>query len=109
MFYIDPTGDGKEEAAVIIQTGRGTSLNNYDIHVVQIEDLSEIEVQSYEDIAAKEIESIVFLKDDGTLAVTVKVHGREYEFVHNFDSAPAYNQDGHGFGGVVVYSLENHK
>lgn len=109
VFYTDVTGDGKEEAVVIIQTGRGTGLDNFDIHVVNAQDLSEIKVQSYEDIVASQIESHVAKNDDGTLAITVKTQGKEYNFNYNFDPAPDYIQDELGFGGTVIYALENQK
>ncbi|WP_339180332.1 hypothetical protein MHB43_30545 [Paenibacillus sp. FSL H8-0317] len=62
IFYTDLTGDGKEEAVVIIQTGKGTGLDSFDIHVVNAEDLSEIKVQKYEDIVNDQIESHVAKK-----------------------------------------------
>ena len=48
--------------AIIIQTGRGTGLNHYEIHVVNGEDLSEMNVQHYEDIVAHTIESTITKK-----------------------------------------------
>ncbi|MEB2299308.1 hypothetical protein LAV72_06680 [Lysinibacillus xylanilyticus] len=107
LFYTDLTNDGKEEAVIIIQTGRGTGLDNYDIHVINVEDLSEIKVQSYEDIVANEIKSKVVKNDDGTLTITAKAQGKESKFDYDFDPAPNLNQDELSFGGVVVYALEN--
>ena len=109
LFYTDLTNDNKEEAVVIIQTGRGTGLNNYDIHVINVEDLSEIKVQSYEDIVANEIKSKVVKNDDGTLTITATAQGKESKFDYDFDPAPNLNQDELAFGGVVVYTLENQK
>ncbi|WP_433748789.1 hypothetical protein [Paenibacillus amylolyticus] len=109
VIYTDVTGDGKEEAVVIIQTGRGTELNNYDIHVVSAEDLSEIKVQSYEEIVANQIETHVAKKGDGTLTISVKAQGKEYDFNYGFDPASDYKQDSLAFGGVNIYSLENQK
>lgn len=109
IFYTDLTGDGKEEAVVIIQTGRGTGLDNFDIHVVNSEDLSEIKVQNYEDIVADQIKSQVSKNDDGTLAITVNVQGTESKFNYSTDPSPDYKQDELAFGGVVIYSLENQK
>lgn len=62
LFYTDLTNDHKEEAVIIIQTGRGTGLNHYEIHVVNGEDLSEMNVQHYEDIVAHTIESTITKK-----------------------------------------------
>lgn len=109
VYYTDVTGDRKEEAVIIIQTGRGTGLNNYDIHVVSAEDLSEIKVQSYEEIVADQIETHVAKKGDDTLAISVKAQGKEYNFNYGFDPAPDQKQDSLGFGGVYIYSLENQK
>ncbi|MNJ42619.1 hypothetical protein D3C77_375910 [compost metagenome] len=109
VFYTDLTGDGKEEAAVIIQTGRGTGLDTYDIHAIKADDLSEIKVQSAEDIVAQEIESRVVKNDNGTLAITVKTQGKEYNFDSSFDPAPEHNQEKLNFGGVIIYYLENQK
>ncbi|MGG4145423.1 hypothetical protein ABEW34_20135 [Paenibacillus algorifonticola] len=107
--YTDLTGDGKEEAIIIIQTGKGTGLNNYDIHVVNAEDFSEIKVQNYEDIVADQIDSHVAKNGDGTLAITVKTQGKEYNFNFDYDPAPDYKQEELAFGGVVIYTLENQK
>ncbi|WP_405154540.1 hypothetical protein [Paenibacillus sp. FSL K6-0108] len=109
VFYTDVTGDGKEEAVIIIQTGRGTGLNNYDIHVVSAEDLSEIKVQSYEEIVADQIETHVTKKDDDTLAISVKAQGKEYSFNYESDPVPNQKKDSLGFGGVYIYSLENQR
>ncbi|MFJ7372580.1 hypothetical protein ACIQV0_04340 [Lysinibacillus capsici] len=109
LFYTDLTNDHKEEAAIIIQTGRGTGLNHYEIHVVNGEDLSEMNVQHYEDIVAHTIESTITKKDDGTLAITMKAQGKESTFDYDFDPAPDINQAQLAFGGVVIYTVENQK
>ncbi|MBG9453118.1 hypothetical protein ABE61_03325 [Lysinibacillus sphaericus] len=109
LFYTDLTNDNKEEAVVIIQTGRGTGLDNYDIHVINVEDFLEIKVQSYEDIVANEIKSKVVKNDDGTLTITATAQGKESRFDYDFDPAPNLNQDELAFGGVVIYTLENQK
>ncbi|MEC0125910.1 hypothetical protein [Paenibacillus pabuli] len=109
IFYTDLTGDGKEEAVVIIQTGRGTGLDHFDIHVVDAEDLSEIKVQKYKDIVAEQIESHVAKNNDGSLTITVKAQGKESKLDYGTDPAPDYKQDELAFGGVVIYSLEDQK
>ncbi|WP_425607856.1 hypothetical protein [Paenibacillus amylolyticus] len=109
VFYTDLTGDGKEEAVIIIQTGKGTGLDNFDIHVVNSEDLTEIKVQSYEEIVAEQIETHVAKKGDGTLAISVKAQGKEHNFNYGFDPVPDHKQDSLGFGGVYIYFLENQK
>ncbi|MDR9743830.1 hypothetical protein P4H27_05335 [Paenibacillus taichungensis] len=109
LYYTDLTGDGKEEAVIIIQTGRGTGLDNYEIHVVNSDNLSEIKVQRYEDIVAEHIESRISKNDDGTLAITVNSQGQVGNFNYDFNPAPDYHQGELAFGGVVIYTLDNHK
>ncbi|WP_315794642.1 hypothetical protein [Paenibacillus sp. BIC5C1] len=109
LFYTDLTGDGKEEAVIIIQTGRGAGLDNYEIHVVNSDNLSKIKVQRYEDIVAEHIDSRVSKNDNGTLAITVNSQMQVDNFNYDFDPAPDYHQDELSFGGVVIYTLDNHK
>ncbi|KOS64127.1 hypothetical protein FJQ98_12940 [Lysinibacillus agricola] len=108
VFYTDVTGDGNEEAVIIIKTGNGTGLDTDEIHVVN-KDLTEIKVQGYEDIVANNIESNVVKNDNGTLGITVKVQGKEHNFDYEFDPAPDLQQDQLAFGGIIIYFLENQK
>lgn len=106
VFYTDLTGDGQEEAVIIIQTGRGTGLSLYEIHVVDAKDATEIQVQGYEDIVAEQIESHVTQQADGTLGIRVKTQGQEYKLEYPLDAATTVDQEELYFGGVVLYSLE---
>lgn len=108
VFYIDMTEDGDEEAVIIIQTGRGTGLDNYDIHVVN-QDLQEIKVPHYEEIVTQHIESHVVKKDHETLNITGKALGKEYHFDYHIEPELALQQDELGFGGITIYYLENQK
>lgn len=108
VFYTDLTGDGKEEAVILINTGRGTGLDTFDIHVLNAKDLTEIKVQNYEEIVAGQIETHV-VKNDDTLAITVKTKEKEYKFNSNVVLPPNYKQDKLAFGGVVIYELDNQK
>ncbi|MFB5676425.1 hypothetical protein ACE3NQ_08490 [Paenibacillus terreus] len=109
VFHTDLTSDGKPEAIIIINTGRGTGFNTYDIHILNAEDLSEIKVQNYEEIVNSQIETHVAKNGDDTLAIKVKAQGKEYNFNYDHDPAPNFNQEELAFGGVVIYELENQK
>ncbi|MNW25006.1 hypothetical protein D3C74_17380 [compost metagenome] len=109
VFYTDLTGDGQEEAVIIIQNGRGTGLSTYEIHVVDAKDATEIQVQGYEDIVAEQIESHITQQDDGTLGITMKTQDQEYKLEYPLDAATTVEQEKLFFGGVVIYSLEGQK
>jgi ferredoxin-fold anticodon binding domain-containing protein len=109
VFYTDVTGDGKEEAVIILNKGKGTGLSIDELHVLNSEDLSEIKVRNFEDIVADQIETHVAKNDDDTLAIKVKTQGKEHDFIFDYDPSPNYNQDELAFGGVVYYELENQK
>ena len=49
------------------------------------------------------------LKNDGTLAITIKAQGKESTFDYDFDPAPDIKQAQLAFGGVVIYTVENQK
>ena len=66
-------------------------------------------VQHYEDIVAHHIESTITKNNDGTLAITMKVQGKESTFDYDFDPAPDVNQAQLAFGGVIVYTVANQK
>lgn len=107
VLYTDLTGDGKEEAVVIIQTAKGTQLDNYDIHVLNSKDLSEIKVQDFKEIVSQNIKSQVAKNNDGTLSITVETQGKEQKFKYNFDPSPDYNQSELGFGAIIIYYIED--
>lgn len=108
IFYTDVTTDGKKEAVIILNKGKGTGLSIDEVHVLKSEDLSEIKVQSYEEIVTNQIETSVTKKNDNTLAIKVKAQGKEYEFSYEIPNED-FNQDKLNFGGVVYYELENQK
>ncbi|MGE7688395.1 hypothetical protein ACQKMI_04200 [Lysinibacillus sp. NPDC097214] len=110
VFYTDVTGDGNEEAVIIIHTGKGTELDNYNIHVVN-KDFTEIKVPEYEEIVANHIESKVVKKDDGTLGIAVKAQGKEFNVDYDANPEPKLEleKDELGFGAITIYYLENQK
>ncbi|MFE0556581.1 hypothetical protein ACFW1P_11730 [Paenibacillus sp. NPDC058910] len=109
VLHTDLTGDGVEEAVVIIQTANGTQLDNYDIHVLNPKDLSEFKVQDFNDIVSQNIKSQVSKNYDGSLSITVETQGKETKFKHNFDPSPDYNQLELGFGAIIIYYIEEQK
>jgi hypothetical protein len=106
IFYTDLTGDGKPEAVIVINTGRGTNLNINDIHVINAGDLSEIKVSNAVDVAKAEVDSKV-VQQDNALDITVNIRGKEYKTTY-----PAEDEnysDKLIFGAINTYSIENHK
>lgn len=106
LLYTDLTGDGKEEAVILIQTGRGTEFNTYDIHVLHAEDLSEIKVPNALDVAKEEVDSKVIQKADA-LDITVNIQGKEYKTT--YPTQDDNYSDKLIFGAINIYSIENQK
>lgn len=108
VFYSDVTGDSKQEAIIITNLGRGTGTSVDELHVLNSEDLSEINVPGYEEIVAEYIETNVITNDDGNLVIKVKAKGEDYEFSYDVDPGVKV-QDKLQFGGTVTYTLKNQK
>lgn len=106
IYCTDVTGDGKEEAVIILNKGKGTGLSIDELHVLDGRELSEIKVQSYQEIVADQIETGVTRKNDQTLAIKVKSQGKEHQFDYQV-SAINFKQDKLSFGGAVYYGVKN--
>ncbi|MGG2074412.1 hypothetical protein AB1J28_13770 [Lysinibacillus irui] len=107
VYYTDITGDGKKEAVVIINTGRGTGLTIDEVHVQNSENLSEINVQPFEEIISDHFESKITKKGEN-LNIQVVVQGTE-QHVNVVALDPHVEQEHLNFGGVVYYKLDNQK
>ncbi|MEF2968575.1 hypothetical protein V3851_22395 [Paenibacillus sp. M1] len=105
IYYTDVTGDGEEEAVVILNLGKGTGLSIDEIHVLNSKDLSEIKVQSYEEITADQVETHITNHND-ILAIKVEAQGKKYEFSYE-SPFPDLDQEQLYFGGVVYYHVED--
>lgn len=108
IFFTDVTGDSKPEAIIINNIGRGTGLSVNEVHVLNSDDLSEIKVPSFEEIARDHIETHVIKNDKGNLKIKVNALGENYEFTYNVDPSVEV-QDKLLFGGSVTYALEKQK
>lgn len=106
IYYKDVTDDGKEEAVIVLNKGKGTGLNIDELHVLDGTDLSEIKVQSYQEIVADQIETGVTRKNDQTLAIKVKSQGKEHQFDYQV-AGIHFKQDKLSFGGVVYHWMKN--
>lgn len=107
VYYTDLTGDGKKEVVVIINTGRGTGLTTEEVHVLNSEDLSEINVQPFEDIISNHFGSHITKKGEN-LDIQVIVQGTE-QHLNVVAQDPLVEQEHLNFGGVVYYKLDNQK
>ncbi|GGA32558.1 hypothetical protein [Paenibacillus physcomitrellae] len=113
VYHVDLTGDGKEEAVIILITGQGTELDTNEAHVLNVDDLSEIKIQKAEEIAA-EIETEVRKKND-ELQISVKAQGKEYKFSKKISELPLAHEPDDKFknklyfGSVILNSIKEQK
>ncbi|AIQ66416.1 hypothetical protein [Paenibacillus graminis] len=113
ISYVDLTGDGKEEAVIILVTGHGTNLDTNEAHVLNGENLSEIKVQNVDGIVAN-LETEV--KQNGNeLLIKAKAQGKEYKFSKNVSElALAHKPDDKFenklyFGDIILNNLKDQK
>lgn len=113
VFYVDLTGDGKEEAVIIMVTGYGTELDTNEAHILNGENLAEIKIQSVEEILAG-IETEVNQKGD-ELLIKTKAQGKEYKFSKKISEfALAHDPDDQFenklyFGNVILNNVKDQK
>ncbi len=113
VFYVDLTGDGKEEAVIIMVTGYGTELDTNEAHILNGENLAEIKIQSVEEILAG-IETEVNQKGDELLIKTT-AQGKEYKFSKKISElALAHDPDDQFenklyFGNVILNNVKDQK
>ncbi|MBB3131294.1 hypothetical protein FHS19_006014 [Paenibacillus rhizosphaerae] len=113
VSYVDLTGDGKEEAVIILVTGHGTELDTNEAHILNGENLLEIKIQSVEEILAG-IETEVSQKGD-ELLMKAKAQGKEYKLIKKISElALAHNPDDKFenklyFGNVILNYVKDQK
>ncbi|WP_236575469.1 M56 family metallopeptidase [Paenibacillus sp. USDA918EY] len=113
VYNVDLTGDGKEEAFIILVTGHGTELDTNEAHIVNGDDLSEIKIQSVEEILA-DLDTEVSQKGDDLL-IKAKAQGKEYKFSKKVSElALMHNSDGQyenklTFGNVILNYVKDQK
>jgi hypothetical protein len=113
VSYVDLTGDGKEEAVIILVTGYGTELDTNEAHILNGKNLSEIKIQRVEEILA-DLETEVSQKGD-ELLVKAKAQGKEYKFSKKVSElALMHNSDGQYenklyFGNVILNYVKDQK
>lgn len=112
MSYVDLTGDGKEEAVIILVTGHGTNLDTNEAHVLNGENLTEIKIQSAEEILA-DLETEVNQKGD-ELLIKAKAQGKEYKFSKKVSDLKLVNPDDKFenklyFGDMILNNVKDQK
>lgn len=112
VSYVDLTGDGKEEAVIILVTGYGTELDTNEAHILNGENLSEIKIQSVEEILA-DLETEVSQKGD-ELLIKAKAQGEEYKFSKKVSDLKLVNPDDKFenklyFGNVILNNVKDQK
>ena len=106
VMYTDLTGDQQEEAVIMINTGRGTELDTYDVHVIRTSDLTEIPVPDAVQVAEQETNSTIRKQGD-RLNITVDIHGKKYTVTYPAEDDAYFDQL--RYGSISIYSIHNHQ
>lgn len=107
VLHTDVTGDGIEEAVVIMTWGRGTEMAIQEVHVVDTETFEEIKVADPVEILDNEVASSIAMQGE-TAKISVNVQGME-DVVLTDDVTPGFVNNRVGYGGIIYYQVKDGK
>lgn len=107
VYFADVTDDGIEEAVITLFKNRSPGVYLEEIHVIKSDDLSEIDIENPLEVIAESVVTNVE-KNEGSLAMTVKIGDQQHKLVHDADPDFDYKKE-LNFGGVVDYNVVGHK
>ncbi|MNO97542.1 hypothetical protein D3C76_892530 [compost metagenome] len=103
----DVDTDGKEEIIIILTKGYGTGLHEQEIHVLNIEGLTEMMVDDPIKSIKEKVSSKI-LKENGKVKVIVNFNNKEIEKTYNETDAGSWNEEV-GFGSIVEYDVSDNQ
>lgn len=103
----DVDNDGKDEVIIILTTGYGTSVLQQKIHILNMDGLSEINIQDPIQTISKEVTSTI-AKDEGKIKVTIKWNENVIEKNYNESDAGIWF-DEVSFGSIIMYEIIDNK
>lgn len=107
IHIVDADADGKNEVIIILTTGYGTNVLQQEIHVLNMEDLSEINIQDPIEAINKKVTSTINEKD-GKVNVAIKWDGKVIEKSYNESDAGIWF-DEVTFGSIIMYEIIDNK
>lgn len=99
----DINNDGKDEVIIILTTGYGTGVLQQEIHILNMEDLTEINLQDPVETINKKVTSTI-TKNEGNVDVTIKWDGNVIEKRYN-ESDVGIWFDKVTFGSIIKYEI----
>lgn len=104
---IDADADGKDEVIIILTTGYGTNVLQQEIHVLNMEDLSEISIQNPIKAINKKATSTI-TKNEGKVNAVIKWDGKVIEKSY-YESEAGIWFDEVTFGSIITYEIIDNK
>lgn len=104
---VDAYADGKDEAIIILTTGYGTNVLQQEIHILNMEDLSEISIQDPIEAINKKVTSTI-TKNESKVNVIIKWDGRVIEKSY-YESDAGIWFDEVTFGSIITYEVIGNK
>lgn len=104
----DVDDDGKDEVIIVLTTGYGTGVGKREIHILNMEDLSEISIENPFEAINKKITSNIN-ENEGKVNVTVKWDGKviEESYYAIEDSVSWFDEV--TFGSHIYYDIVDNK
>lgn len=104
----DVDDDGKDEVIIVLKTDYGTGISQEEIHILNIEDLSEINIENPFKAINKKITSSIN-ENEGKVNVTIKWDGKVIEENHyGIDDSVSWF-DEVTFGSHICYDIVDNK
>lgn len=107
IHVIDADADGKDEVIIILTTDYGTGVLQQEIHVLNMEDLSEINIQEPIGVINKKVNSTI-AKKEGKVNVVIKWDGKVIEKSY-YESDSGIWFDEVTFGSIIMYEIIDNK
>lgn len=105
LAAVDLDGDEHMEAVIILTTGTGTGIHKEDIHIVDMEDLSEMDVENPVHIIKKNVKMQMNSQE-----IRVTINGKTWTFGEEyFEAVPENERKEVSFGSILRYGISGNR
>lgn len=104
---VDVDGDGKDEIIILLVTGTGTGIHDEKIHILNLEDLTELNIEDPFDAVNNNVNSSIIINED-KVNITIKWNKNTLEKIFEESSAGMWFNE-ILFHNIIYYEIENNR